>query len=250
MLYTVSSLQVLGQAPLISPLVTVSATLYAPLSALLHGYRNTKVKRELCHMLGLTSAASEDVATPLPSRKMFRSLSMREATRVGRLRRERLGHRHSFMGPPGLTQTPGPASGDCQESHTLLLALASSSAESSARSSFSGAGGHPRYVTVLAGRQEATCWSCCHNVSGHSVKPWWIRWFIKCGFEMHILEKSRSNFNDSVDEWWHRCKTVSSSGNRLSLMGVALAGAEICPISILEASCDNCYWMLVQFGFE
>ena len=154
----VSSLQVLGHAPLISPVVTVLATLYAPLSALLHGYRNTKVKRELCQMLGLTSAASEDVATPLPSRKMFRSLSMREATRVGRLRRERLGHRHSFMGPPGgLTPSQGPASGDCQESHTLLLALASSSAESSARSSFSGAGGHPRYVTVLAGRQEATC---------------------------------------------------------------------------------------------
>jgi len=155
--YTAHCVQVLGHAPLISPVVTVSATLYAPLSALLHGYRNTKVKRELCQMLGLTSAASEDVATPLPSRKMFRSLSMREGTRVGRLRRERLGHRHSFMGPTGLAQTPGPASGDCQESHTLLLALASSSAESSARSSFSGAGGHPRYVTVLAGRQEATC---------------------------------------------------------------------------------------------
>ena len=118
-------------------------------------------------MLGLTSPrGQEDVVTPLPSRRMFRSLSMRESSRVGRLRRERPGgHRHSFMGDlgrrpggPGLTSDRGPVvtSGDCQESHTLLLALASS-AESSARSSFSGAGGHPRYVTVLAGRQEATC---------------------------------------------------------------------------------------------
>ena len=135
-----------------SPLVTALATLYAPLSALLHGYRNTKVKRELCQMLGLVNTSSEDVATPLPSRKMFRSFSMRESTRIGRLRRERLSHRHSFMGGGG-----GEGRGDCQESQTLLLTLASSSAESSARSSFSGAGGHPRYVTVLAGRQEATC---------------------------------------------------------------------------------------------
>ena len=168
-------LQVLGHSPPVSPLVTLSATLYAPLSALLHGYRNTKVKRELCQMLGLTRVTSprgrqEDVVTPLPSRRMFRSLSMRESTRVGRLRRERLGHRHSFMGDLGRRPGPGTGltsghpchqgpvatSGDCQESHTLLLALASS-AESSARSSFSGAGGHPRYVTVLAGRQEATC---------------------------------------------------------------------------------------------
>ena len=149
--------QVLGHAHLLSPLVTVPATLYAPLSALLHGYRNTKVRRELGGMLGL-GTASEDVVTPLPSRKIFRSLSMRESTRVGRLRRERLGHRHSFMGelrrPGVITAQTQPS--DCQESHTLLLALASS-AESSARSSFSGAGSHPRYVTVLAGRQEATC---------------------------------------------------------------------------------------------
>ena len=159
--------QVLTHSPPVSPLVTVSATLYAPLSALLHGYRNTKVKRELCQMMGLTSPRSgqEDVVTPLPSRRIFRSLSMRESTRVGRLRRERPGgHRHSFMGELGrrpgvvtsVTSNGHQASGDCQESHTLLLALASS-AESSARSSFSGAGGHPRYVTVLAGRQEATC---------------------------------------------------------------------------------------------
>ena len=162
-----ATLQVLTLSPPVSPLVTVSATLYAPLSALLHGYRNTKVKRELCQMLGLTSPRSgqEDVVTPLPSRRIFRSLSMRESTRVQRLRRERPagGHRHSFMGElgrrPGVVTsvtTGHQASGDCQESHTLLLALASS-AESSARSSFSGAGGHPRYVTVLAGRQEATC---------------------------------------------------------------------------------------------
>ena len=161
------TLQVLTLSPPVSPLVTVSATLYAPLSALLHGYRNTKVKRELCQMLGLTSPRSgqEDVVTPLPSRRIFRSLSMRESTRVGRLRRERPGgHRHSFMGELGrrpgvvtsVTNNGHQASGDCQESRTLLLALASS-AESSARSSFSGAGGHPRYVTVLAGRQEATC---------------------------------------------------------------------------------------------
>ena len=103
----------LGHSPPVSPLVTLSATLYAPLSALLHGYRNTKVKRELCQMLGLTSprGRQEDVVTPLPSRRMFRSLSMRESTRVGRLRRERPGHRHSFMGDLGRRPGPGLTSG-------------------------------------------------------------------------------------------------------------------------------------------
>ena len=66
----------LGHSPPVSPLVTLAATLYAPLSALLHGYRNTKVRRELCQMLGLSSPRGEDEVTPLPSCRMFRSLSM------------------------------------------------------------------------------------------------------------------------------------------------------------------------------
>ena len=55
------------------------------------------MRRELCQLFSLGPGAREDVATPLPSRKMFRSLSMREATRLRH--RAQLGHRHSFMGP-------------------------------------------------------------------------------------------------------------------------------------------------------
>ena len=64
------TLQVLTLSPPVSPLVTVSATLYAPLSALLHGYRNTKVKRELCQMLGVTSPRSGQ------EEKLFSSLTL------------------------------------------------------------------------------------------------------------------------------------------------------------------------------
>ena len=128
------------------------------------------MRRELCQLFSLGPGAREDVATPLPSRKMFRSLSMREATRLRH--RAQLGHRHSFMGPgagPGAGAGLGKGAGrgrhkggDCLESQTLLLSLTPSSTDSSARSSFSGAGqgagaGHPRYVTLVTQRQEASC---------------------------------------------------------------------------------------------
>ena len=126
------------------------------------------MRRELCQLFSLGPGAREDVATPLPSRKMFRSLSMREATRLRH--RAQLGHRHSFMGPgagagAGLGKGAGRGrhkGGDCLESQTLLLSLTPSSTDSSARSSFSGAGagqgaGHPRYVTLVTQRQEASC---------------------------------------------------------------------------------------------
>ena len=127
-----------------------------------------QVRRELCQLFSLGPGAREDVATPLPSRKMFRSLSMREATRLRH--RAQLGHRHSFMGPgAGASLGKGPGrgrhkGGDCLESQTLLLSLTPSSTDSSARSSFSGAGagqgagaGHPRHVTLVTQRQEASC---------------------------------------------------------------------------------------------
>ena len=132
-----------------------------------------QVRRELCQLFSLGPGAREDVATPLPSRKMFRSLSMREATRLRH--RAQLGHRHSFMGPgagAGLGKGAGRGRhkggvcqpGDCLESQTLLLSLTPSSTDSSARSSFSGAGagagqgaGHPRHVTLVTQRQEASC---------------------------------------------------------------------------------------------
>ena len=134
---------------LLSPIITAAATLYAPLSALLHGYRNTKIRRELCLMFSVSMA--EDVATPLPTRKIFRSMSMREASR---LRRDRQSQIHSFMGDINSNKDP---SKPCVESQTLLLALTSSS-DSSARSSVSSGPNHPRYVTILANsRQEATC---------------------------------------------------------------------------------------------
>ena len=133
---------------LLSPIITAAATLYAPLSALLHGYRNTKIRRELCHMFSVN--IGEDVATPLPNRKIFRSMSMRE--RQG-LRRER--QMHSFIGD--INSNKDPSKQTCVESQTLLLALTSSS-DSSARSSFSSGPSHPRYVTILANtREEATC---------------------------------------------------------------------------------------------
>ena len=133
------------------------------------------MRRELCQLFSLGPGAREDVATPLPSRKMFRSLSMREATRLRH--RAQLGHRHSFMGPgagAGLGKGPGRGRhkgglcqpGDCLESQTLLFSLTPSSTDSSARSSFSGAGagagagqgaGHPRHVTLVTQRQEASC---------------------------------------------------------------------------------------------
>ena len=127
------------------------------------------MRRELCQLFSLGPGAREDVATPLPSRKMFRSLSMREATRLRH--RAQLGHRHSFMGPgAGLGKGAGRGRhkggvcqpGDCLESQTLLLSLTPSSTDSSARSSFSGAGagqgaGHPRHVTLVTQRQEASC---------------------------------------------------------------------------------------------
>ena len=151
----------------LSPIITIAATIYAPLSAILHGYRNTKVRRELCQMFSLQC---EDVATPLPSRrgKVFRSLSMRESTRIRNrdVRRDRL-LRHSFMGDINNhkqnnekenTIIKNKLPSDCIESQTLLLSLTSSSAESSARSSFSTGPSHPRYVTLLANhRQEVTC---------------------------------------------------------------------------------------------
>ena len=136
-----------------------------------------QVRRELCQLFSLGPGAREDVDTPLPSRKMFRSLSMREATRLRH--RAQLGHRHSFMGPgagagagSGLGKGAGRGRhkggvcqpGDCLESQTLLLSLTPSSTDSSARSSFSGAGagqgagaGHPRHVTLVTQRQEASC---------------------------------------------------------------------------------------------
>ena len=128
-----------------------------------------QVRRELCQLFSLGPGAREDVATPLPSRKMFRSLSMREATRLRH--RAQLGHRHSFMGAgAGLGKGAGRGRhkggvcqpGDCLESQTLLLSLTPSSTDSSARSSFSGAGagqgaGHPRHVTLVTQRQEASC---------------------------------------------------------------------------------------------
>ena len=129
------------------------------------------MRRELCQLFSLGPGAREDVATPLPSRKMYRSLSMREATRLRH--RAQLGHRHSFMGPgAGASLGKGPGRGrhkgglcqpgDCLESQTLLLSLTPSSTDSSARSSFSGAGagqgaGHPRHVTLVTQRQEASC---------------------------------------------------------------------------------------------
>ena len=127
------------------------------------------MRRELCQLFSLGPGAREDVATPLPSRKMFRSLSMREATRLRH--RAQLGHRHSFMGAgAGLGKGAGRGRhkggvcqpGDCLESQTLLLSLTPSSTDSSARSSFSGAGagqgaGHPRHVTLVTQRQEASC---------------------------------------------------------------------------------------------
>ena len=142
----------------ISPLITAAATLYAPLSALLHGYRNTKVRRELCQMF---SFQCNDVATPLPTRKVFRSISMREATR--QRHKDRL-LRHSFIGELNHHKNNRTDSdmksnnaGDCSESHKLLLTLAPSSTGSSTRSSFSFSSGHLKFVNVLADREEATC---------------------------------------------------------------------------------------------
>ena len=134
---------------LLSPLIISAATLYAPLSAVLHGYRNTKIRRELCQMFSVT--ISEDVATPLPTRKIFRSMSVREASR---LRGQSRPVRHSFTHDINSNRPSKP----CIESQTLLLTLTPSSSESSARSSFSSGPNHPRYVTILARqRQEATC---------------------------------------------------------------------------------------------
>merc|ERR1712098_839838 len=141
----------------ISPLITAAATLYAPLSALLHGYRNTKIRRELCQMF---SFQCDDVATPLPTRKVFRSISMREATR--QRHKDRI-LRHSFIGEINHHKNDNKTNSelksknpdDCSESHKLLLTLAPSSTGSSTRSSFSS--GHLKYVNVLADREEATC---------------------------------------------------------------------------------------------
>ena len=144
-----------------SPVITSLATLYAPLSALLHGYRNTKVRRELCSMF---SVRCDDVATPLPVRRTLRSMSMRESTR----HRNRL-LRHSFVGELNSSKQRRTSVGetsvakyqrpDCTESQTLLLTLTSSSAESSARSSFSsGPSPFQKSVSLVPGlREEATC---------------------------------------------------------------------------------------------
>ena len=126
--------------------------------------RNTKVRRELCAMFSINC---EDLSTPLPTKKLFRSLSMKEASRRNR---ERL-IRNSFLlelngrkegGKPGKPHSAVPVEGQ-----TLLLSL-NSSQESSARSSFSSVGQttgqtsgqkQQRFVLVHADseRMEATC---------------------------------------------------------------------------------------------
>ena len=182
----------------LSPIIKIAATIYAPLSAILHGYRNTKVRRELCQMFSLQC---EDVATPLPSRrgKVFRSLSMRESTRIRNrdVRRDRL-LRHSFMGDINNhkqnnekenTIIKNKLPSDCIESQTLLLSLTSSSAESSARSSFSTGPSHPRYVTLLANhRQEVTCWKCFYNSTYYQLIELWFLLVLKECWNMNIAK--------------------------------------------------------------
>ena len=122
--------------------------------------RNTKVRRELCAMFSINC---EDLSTPLPTRKLFRSLSMKEASRRNR---ERL-IRNSFLLELNGRKEGGkqgkPHSAVAVEGQTLLLSL-NSSQESSARSSFSSVGQttgqkQQRFVLVHADseRMEATC---------------------------------------------------------------------------------------------
>jgi len=130
-----------------SSVVSSLATLYAPLSALLHGSRNKKVRRELCSMYGVHC---EDLATPLPARKLGRTRSLKEA----RIRnRERvIRNSTSFLGElNGKRDIVKSAEGQ-----NLLVSL-SSSTDSSARSSFSSVSlttgqvtghGHPKIVSL------------------------------------------------------------------------------------------------------
>jgi len=146
----------------LSPLVNSLATLYAPLAAILHGYRNTKVRRELCAMFSLNC---EDLPTPLPTKKLFRSLSMKEASRM---RTRDRGISNSFLLElNGRKEVRKPHPGVAVEGQSLLQTL-NSSQESSARSSFSSVGQaqasqtqrQPRFVLVHTDREPdggATC---------------------------------------------------------------------------------------------
>ena len=140
----------------LSSVVSSLATLYAPLSALLHGYRNKKVRRELCSMYGLHC---EDTPTPLPAKKLARSRSLKEATRIKN--RERLiRSSNSFLGELNGRKDMAKSG----EGQNLLVSLPSST-DSSARSSFSSVSlttgqvtGHPKFVSlnIPGQRSEAT----------------------------------------------------------------------------------------------
>ena len=124
--------------------------------------RNTKVRRELCVMFSLNC---EDTSTPLPTKKLFRSLSMKEASRRNR---ERLIRNSFLLELNGRKEAGKPRSTVAVEGQTLLLSL-NSSQESSARSSFSSSVGQtsgqtsgqrqPRFVLVHKDteRMEGSC---------------------------------------------------------------------------------------------
>ena len=117
------------------------------------------MRRELCAMF---SISCQDLATPLPTKKLFRSLSMKEASRVRN--RERLTSNSFLLELNGRKEVEKPHPGVALEGQSLLLQTLNSSQESSARSCFSSVGQTsaqrgPRFVLVHAGteRMEATC---------------------------------------------------------------------------------------------
>ena len=116
------------------------------------------MRRELCAMFIINC---QDLPTPLPTKKLFRSLSMKEASRVRN--RERLIRNSFLLELNGRKEVRETQPGVGLEGQSLLLAL-NSSQESSARSSFSSLGQtsgqrQPRFVLVHTDteRREATC---------------------------------------------------------------------------------------------
>ena len=119
------------------------------------------MRRELCAMYNLNC---DDMPTPLPTKKLFRSLSMKEASRMRN--RERLISNSFLLELNGRKEVGKPHPGVAVEGQSLLQTL-NSSQESSARSSFSSVGQtsgqrQPRFVLVHTDRErmermEATC---------------------------------------------------------------------------------------------
>ena len=132
------------------------------------------MRRELCVMFSINC---EDQTTPLPTKKLFRSLSMREASRVRN--RERLIRNSFLLELNGRREGGKPQPSVGVEGQSLLLSL-DSSQESSARSSFSSAG-------QISGRVELSHWSrtppdtllslvdslLCHNNTPQGVVSLW-----------------------------------------------------------------------------